>query len=136
MTKSQFVHHRLDVYCIALRLFAGVERLAAGFPRGYADLRDQLRRSAAATVRHIAEGANRAHAADKAARFLVAKGEVGECDACLEMAGVLGLGHPADRAQLRNDADRVAAMLTGLVARERRRKTAPGESATRVSGGS
>jgi len=118
---SQFAHQRLDAYQLALKLFVGVERLCVGLPRGYADLRDQMRRSAAATVRHIAEGANRAHSADKAARFLVAKGEVGECDACLEMASVLGLDSPLKNSDLRSDANRIAAMLTGLARRERRR---------------
>ena len=121
MTQSRFAHQRLDAYHIALRLFVGVERVAAGFPRGNADLRDQVRRAAGATVRHIAEGANRAHAADKATRFLVAKGEVGECDACLEMASLLGLAAAPTLTALRADADRVAAMLTGLAKRERRR---------------
>jgi four helix bundle protein len=118
---SGFAHQRLDAYRVALELFAGVEDLAARFPRGHRDLRDQVRRAAAATVRHIAEGANRAHPADKAARFLIAKGEVGECDACLEMAAILELGRSDTLASLRSSADRVAAMLTGLVRRERRR---------------
>jgi four helix bundle protein len=123
-TASGFAHQRLDAYHVALELFTGVEDLASRFPRGHRDLRDQLRRAAAATVRHIAEGANRAHAADKAARFLIAKGEVGECDACLEMAAILKLGGPGALASLRLNADRVAAMLTGLVRRERRRMEA------------
>ena len=130
MTQSRFAHQRLDVYHVSLRLFAGVEALAAGFPRGHADLRDQLRRAAAATVRNIAEGANRAHPADKAARFLIAKGEVGETEACLEMASILGLGSQGPLAGLRHDADRVAAMLTGLVKRCRARR-APYASARR-----
>ena len=120
-TASGFAHQRLDAYHVALELFAGVEDLASRFPRGHRDLRDQLRRAAAATARHIAEGANRAHPADKAARFLFAKGEVGECEACLEMAVILKLGSPDALASLRLWADHVAAMLTGLVRRERRR---------------
>ena len=123
-TASAFAHQRLDVYHVALDLFAGVEDLASRFPRGHRDLRDQLRRAAAATVRHIAEGANRAHPADKAARFLVAKGEIGECDACLQMATILNLGCLEVLASLRLSADRIAAMLTGLVRRERRRAQA------------
>ena len=119
MSTSRFAHHRLDAYRVALELFRGVEAIAARFPRGHGDLRDQMRRAAAATVRHIAEGANRHHAADKAARFTVAKGEVGECDAVLEMADILRLASPEAIARLRGYADRVAAMLTGLVRRER-----------------
>ena len=118
---ARFGHQRLDAYHVAMHLFAGVEQLTSELPRGYADLRDQLRRAAAATVRHIAEGANRAHPADKASRFLIAKGEVGECEACLEMVAVLGLGSAGTLADLRTQADRVAAMLTGLVRRERGR---------------
>jgi four helix bundle protein len=114
-------HQRLDADHVALELLARVEDLTSRFPRGHRDLRDQIRRAAAATVRHIAEGAVRAHPADKAARFLVAKGEVGECDACLEMTAILGLGCPHALANLRLSADRVAAMLTGWVRRERRR---------------
>ena len=90
-TASGFAHQRLDAYHVALELFAGVEELASRFPRGHRDLRDQVRRAAAATVRHIAEGA------------------------------VLKLGPPDALASLRLSADRVAAMLTGLIRRERRR---------------
>ncbi|MFQ5844651.1 MAG: four helix bundle protein [Planctomycetota bacterium] len=116
--KSRFTHQRLDAYRVAIELFRGVEELAARFPRGHADLKDQLRRAAAATVRHIAEGANRMHHADKAARFLVARGECAECDAALEMAELSGVAASADVDQLRGFADRVAAMLLGLVRRE------------------
>ena len=58
---------------------------------------------------------------DKAARFAVARGEIGETDRALEMVAALGLA-PSDRVrQLRHLADRVAAMLWGLVRRERKR---------------
>ena len=123
---SNFAHERLTAYHTAMELFCGVERLVSRFPRGHRDLKDQVRRSAAAVVRHIAEGANRAHPADKAARFLVAKGEVGECDACLAMAQALSLGPTREIAILRQDADRVAAMLTGLVRCERGRLNSSG----------
>lgn len=117
---SGFAHHRLDAYHVALELFAGVEELAASFPRGHADLKDQLRRAAAATVRHIAEGANRMYPRDKAARFLLARAECGECEAALEMAAVVGL---ASSGELRRLADRVAAICTGLIGREQLRVT-------------
>ena len=118
---TQFAHQRLDAYRVAFDLFLGVEALAQGFPRGYADLKDQIRRAAAATVRHLAEGANRIHPKDKATRFNVARAEVGETAAALEMAGALRLG-PATRIRhLRVLADRVSAMLWGLIRRERQR---------------
>lgn len=116
MTNSRFAHHRLDAYRVALELFAGVER--THLPKGYADLRDQMRRAAAATVRHIAEGASRTHPRDKAARFMCARGECAECDASLEMAEVLGLASRARTGELRRLADRVGAMLSGLIRRQ------------------
>lgn len=118
---NRFAHGRLDVYRVALELHRGVESLAADLPRGYADLKDQVRRAAAATVRHVAEGANRIHPRDKAARFMVARGEVGEVDAVLEMATLAGLASEARLARLRRLADRVGAMLFGLIRREQAR---------------
>ena len=85
-TITRFAHQRLDAYRVALELFEGVEHLAATLPNGHAELKDQLRRAVGATVRNIAEGANRLHARDKTARFIVARAECGECEAALEMA--------------------------------------------------
>jgi len=115
--RSRFAHERLDAYRVALALFRGVEQMA--LPKGHADLRDQLRRATAATVRHIAEAANRTHPRDKAARFIVAQGECGECAAVLEMAEVLHLAPTARLRELRRLAGRVGAMLTGLIRRQR-----------------
>ena len=118
MTSTRFAHHRLDAYRIALDLFAGVEQFAGSLPRGHADLKDQVRRAAWATVRHIAEGANRVQPRDKAARFVLARAECGECEAALEMAHRIGLRPDSELVVL---ADRVAALCMGLVRREQRR---------------
>lgn len=118
---TRFAHQRLDAYHVAMELYLGVEAVAEELARGHADLKDQMRRAAAATVRHIAEGANRIHPRDKAARFTVARGEVGEVEAVLHMAEVRGLDRPERFARLRGLADRVAAMLFGLIRRERSR---------------
>ena len=84
--QTRFGLHRLDAYRVALDLYAGVEEFAAGFPRGYVNQREQLRRAAAAIVLNLAEGANRNHPKDKAARFTIARGECGECAAALDAA--------------------------------------------------
>jgi four helix bundle protein len=62
---GRFAHHRLDAYVVAQELAEGAVRLTRKLPRGFSDLRDQLNRSALATVRHIAEGASRRSPADK-----------------------------------------------------------------------
>ena len=112
-----FAHERLDAYHIAQELAVGCVQLTQITPRGFADLRDQARRSALATVRHIAEGASRTSAADKRARFVVARGEVAELDATLETAQRLGILPIAPTRDLRALTARVGAMLTGLIRR-------------------
>ena len=122
---TRFAHQRLDAYRVAFELFRGVEEIVRGFPSGHADHRDQLRRAAAATVRNLAEGANRIRPRDKASRFAVARGEVGETDSALAMAAALGLAPQARVEELRGLADRVATMLWGLVRREQLRVDRP-----------
>ncbi|MDJ0521025.1 MAG: four helix bundle protein [Planctomycetota bacterium] len=118
-TTTGFAHQRLDAFHAAMELTLGVEQLAATLPRGHADLKDQVRRAASATMRNITEGANRWAPRDKAARFVIARGEAGECDAALEMILRLELAHAGDVQSLRRLADRVGAMLTGLIRRQR-----------------
>ena len=118
---SGFPHQRLDAFHVSMELTLGVERLADRMPRGYADLKDQVRRAAAATTRNITEGASRWGRKDKAARFAIARGECAECDAALQMVSGLGLDETGVVDDLRRLADRVGAMLTGLIRRERGR---------------
>jgi four helix bundle protein len=115
---TRFAHQRLDVYHIAQEVVRDTEMLLRRLPRGYAELRDQARRSALATVRHIAEGAGRTSAPDKRARFTVARGEVAELEATLETAELLQLVDPQSIREVRRLTDRVGAMLQGLIRRE------------------
>ena len=116
-TTTGFAHQRLDAFHAAMDLTIGVEHLAAGLPRGHADLKDQVRRAASATMRNITEGANRWGPRDKAARFVIARGECGECDAALEMLDRLRLAPARQVSRLRQLTDRVGAMLTRLIQR-------------------
>jgi four helix bundle protein len=115
---APFPHQRLDAYHVAMQLRDGVEQLARELPRGNADLKDQVRRAASAIVRNIAEGANRLSPRDKIARFNIAQGECGECDASLEMVQRDGLGEPSRLEELRLLTARVRAMLCGLIRRQ------------------
>ncbi len=119
--RSKFAHRRLDAFRIAMELTLGVEELAEQMPRGYADLKDQVRRAASATARNIAEGANRWTPRDKAARYVLARGECGECDAALEMIAQLLPSMREEAHRLSDLAYRVAAMLTALIRAQERR---------------
>ncbi|MDJ0976095.1 MAG: four helix bundle protein [Planctomycetota bacterium] len=117
-TPTRFAHQRLDAFHVAMELTIGVERLAADLPRGHADLKDQVRRAASATMRNITEGANRWAPRDKAARFVIARGECGECDAALELVERLRLVPGTPVRRLRQLAERTGAMLTRLIQRQ------------------
>ena len=124
-TSTGFAHSRLDAFHVAMELMLGVEGVAAQLPRGHADLKDQVRRAASATVRNIAEGANRWTPRDKIARFQIARGECGECDAALEVILRMRLGPTGQVRELRRSADRVGAMLTALIRAQNRRLAEP-----------
>ena len=119
---SGFAHLRLDAYHVAQELSDGCLAATKHMPRGFADVRDQARRAALSTVRHIAEGASRISPADKRARFAIARGEVAELVATLHAASRNGLIDPVVAFQLRQLTDRVGATLTGLIRREEARR--------------
>ena len=112
---AKFPHHRLLAYRASLDLAQIANRLADRLPRRHHKLADHLIRSSAAMPLLIAEGANRASPGHRHLRFSEAKGECGEVAATLELAGRLGLLDGADLAEAYELADRVAAMLSGLI---------------------
>ncbi len=114
-------HQRLDVYRVAVLLFAGVEDSASSFPRGYGAIKDQLRRCATATVLNIAEGAGRWKPADKAYRYTIAQAECLECAAALELATIVEVMPRQTSDELLSFASRIGAMLTRLIQSQRAR---------------
>lgn len=86
-------------------------------PRGHSSLADQMGRASVSTVTNIAEGANRLGTGEKRQKFSIARGEVGECAACIELAAALGFVPSPDALAAQVLAGRVAAMLTRLIQR-------------------
>ena len=116
-TNPTFPHHRLDAYRVALELAVEVRRLVALMPRGSGPLADQLSRAALSAALLVAEGANRLGAGEKRSRFSLARGEIGECAAALEIAVAMRLLGSASVAPALERAARLSAMLTGLIGR-------------------
>jgi four helix bundle protein len=114
---TNFPHHRLDVYRLALDMARLAKQLADRVPRGYRSFADHLLRAAGQTVLLIGEGANRYGAGQKRQRFTEARGECGETASAAELLSVLGLVPKDDAHQLMIIADRVGAMLTRLIKR-------------------
>jgi four helix bundle protein len=105
---------KLDVYKCSIELVAVATAIGETVPRGYSELREQLRRSAISVPLNIAEGAGRASEADGARHFAIARGSAMECAAVIDVVRVLGAIND-DRYRLALELlGRVVAMLTRL----------------------
>jgi four helix bundle protein len=106
--------HRLDVYRWALELYRRVGRIVAQFPRGEADLRDQMRRASRSVPFNIGEGVGKRGRA-RAAAYEVALRETKELIVALDCVEIDPLA-PIDEILAALDlADRITAMLTKLI---------------------
>ena len=109
----QLPHHRLIAYQVSIELLTAVKSAAIRDVK----LRDQALRAAKSACLNIAEAAGRVSPADRARVFGIARGETGEAAAAVEIAAIAG-----DTAQTHAQAciaiaNRLIALLTGLVRR-------------------
>ncbi len=105
---------RLDVYRCSIEFVAIAVEVGGTIPRGYADLRDQLRRAALSVPLNIAEGAGRASEADGARHFAIARGSAMECAAVLDVVRALGALQEQRYQHAIGLLARVVAMLTKM----------------------
>ena len=106
--------HKLDVYRCALELYRAVSRIVAGFPRGEADFRSQMRRASRSVPFNIGEGVGKRGRA-RAAAYEVALGEAKELIVALDCVEIDELAPVEEVIAAQDLADRVAAMLTKLI---------------------
>ena len=106
--------HQLDVYRCALDLYRRVGKIVAGFPRGDADLRTQMRRASRSIPFNIGEGVGKRGRA-RAAAYAVALGETKEIIVALDCVEIDGGAPTGEIAAAQAVADRIAAMLTKLI---------------------
>ncbi len=104
-------HHRLVVWEVACQLLAAVR--AAGIRD--ATLREHALRSAKSACLNIAEAAGRSSRADKARVFAIARGEVSEAAAAVEIAEVAGDATAGSFEPVARIASRLVALLTGII---------------------
>jgi four helix bundle protein len=107
----QLPHHRLVAYQVAVDLLLAIKRAQIRD----AKLRDEALRAAKSAVLNIAEGAGRVSRADKARAFTIARGEGIEAFAALETAALLGDADHSHVQACLPVAQRLYALLTGLV---------------------
>jgi len=104
-------HHKLLAYTVSLELLAAVR---AATPRD-ATLRDHALRSAKSACLDAAEGAGRVTRPDKARAFAIARAEACEAAAAVEIAAASGDAAAGGAALVLGLADRLVALLTGLI---------------------
>jgi four helix bundle protein len=104
-------HHKLLAFGVAKEMLLAVK--AANIRE--AGLRDQAMRAAKSACLNCAEGAGRVSRADKAWAFAIARGETVEAAAAIEIAAACGSASEADVERVGALANRLVAMLTGLI---------------------
>jgi four helix bundle protein len=109
--KALLPHHKLVAYGVALEFLGAVRdaRIRA------AGLRDLALRAAKCVGLNAADGAGRVTRADKARAFAVARGEAVEATAAVEIAAQLGDTTPEAAERCIALANRLVALLTGLI---------------------
>lgn len=114
---TNFVHHKLEVYRLALKLLDKVHQQTKQIPRGYRSFADQMLRAAGETAALIGEGANRWSNAQKRQRFIEARGEAGEVAVHTEVLCSMDIISSEKAEEIMQLADSVCAMLTKLIKR-------------------
>ena len=113
MATYELPHHKLIAYGVAKELLIAVRDTHVRD----AVLRDQALRSAKSACLNTAEGAGRVSRADKARVFAIARAEAGEAAAAVEIAALSGDANARDVERVVSIANRLIAMLTGLIRR-------------------
>ena len=108
---SLLPHHRLKAYAAATEL---LEAVRAAHIRD-AKLREQALRAAGSVCLNTAEAAGRASVTDRKRVFGIARGEVVEAVAAVEVAVRAGSAQPATLAPVLEAGNRTYALLTGLL---------------------
>ncbi|HEY2514570.1 MAG TPA: four helix bundle protein [Polyangiaceae bacterium] len=104
-------HHKLIAYQVALEFLRVVHQTRIQD----AEQRAQARKSAKSVVRNIAEGAGRWSRADKARVYAIARGELCEACAAVEIAVAIGCASSGDLAAVQALGKRLSDLLGRLI---------------------
>lgn len=108
-------HERLEVYQAARQFNREVGRILPAIPRGHADSRDQLKRSAKSITRNLAEGGGRWKVKDKVNFYHIARGSATESAATLYELVDYDLVPEARVRGAKEILARIVAMLIGMI---------------------
>ena len=111
-----FMFENLEVYQKALDLSEQIITVTETFPRGYYFLTDQLNRASLSVATNLAEGNGRFTKSDRRNFFIIARGSAQECVPLIELARRKRLLQDAAHAELRDQIEVIAKMISGLIA--------------------
>ena len=111
-----FKFEKLEVWHLSIDLAHEMILLANRFPSEYRySLADQIRRAAVSIPTNIAEGTGRETPNNQANFYRIAKGSAYEVVSLLVLAEKCGLIDQADYQTHYNTANKISAMLNGLI---------------------
>lgn len=85
-------HEKLEAYQQLISVTEELAKRMRTWPRGFADLSDQLKRAMTSAVLTLAEGnGKRSSSAERRRFFEMSMGSIAEVSACLDLARVFGL---------------------------------------------
>jgi four helix bundle protein len=111
MNNITLPHHKLTAYQLSIDLLRLIQRT----PIRDADQREQARKSAKSAARNLAEGAGRWSRADKARVYAIARGEVCEACAAVEIAEAIGCASAEHVAEVNALGKRLCDIIGRLV---------------------
>jgi four helix bundle protein len=111
-----FMFENLKVDQKALDLSEQIIAVSETFPRGYYFLSDQLTRASLPVATNLAEGNGRFTKSDRRNFFIIARGSAQECVPLIEYARRKRLLQDAVHAELRDQIEVIAKMISGLIA--------------------
>jgi four helix bundle protein len=118
-----FMFESLEVYKRAVDLAEKISGVTESFPpKGHSHLVDQLTRASLSIPLNIAEGNGRWHAKERKNFFWIARGSVFECVPLLELCRRKELITDKNCADLKQELESLAKMLTALIKGTEKRK--------------
>jgi four helix bundle protein len=116
-----FLFEKLQVYQRALSFAERISELTSDFPLGSWYLADQLNRASLSISVNTPEGNGRWTDADRRNFFGIARGSVHECVPLVELCRSTGPIEEAACAELKDELQAIAKMLSGLIERTKKR---------------
>jgi four helix bundle protein len=110
-----FMFENLLVYQKSVDLAEKISNHTDTFPKGNYYLVDQINRASLSIAANIAEGNGRFHKGDRKQFFYISRGSTHECVPLLEVAKRKSLIPHDKAAEMKNELEVIAKMLSGLI---------------------